>query len=74
MPRITKIEIADQIYDVGNDISNLAPISSPAFSGTPTAPTPTAGDDSTKVATTEFVKSAIETAIADITDFDEVSF
>ena len=24
LPRITKIEIADQIYDVGNDISNLA--------------------------------------------------
>jgi len=32
-----------------------APLSSPAFTGTPTAPTPTATDDSTKVATTEFV-------------------
>ena len=33
----------------------LAPIDSPAFTGTPTAPTPTAGDNSTKIATTEFV-------------------
>ena len=30
--------------------------------GTPTAPTPAAGDDSTKVATTEFVKAAVEGA------------
>lgn len=30
---------------------------SPAFSGTPTAPTPSTGDNSTKIATTAFVKS-----------------
>lgn len=36
-----------------------APIVSPNFSGTPTAPTPTAGDTSTKVATTAFVATAI---------------
>ena len=32
---------------------------SPAFSGTPTAPTATLGDNSTKIATTEFVTNAV---------------
>lgn len=36
-----------------------ANINSPAFTGTPTAPTPTAGDDSTRLATTEFVQDAV---------------
>lgn len=38
---------------------NKAPLDSPNFSGTPTAPTPTTGDDSTKLATTAFVKTAV---------------
>lgn len=37
--------------------AGLAPINSPAFTGTPTAPTPVVGDNSTNVATTSFVKS-----------------
>lgn len=37
-----------------------APLNSPALTGTPTAPTPTAGDDSTKIATTAFVNDAVE--------------
>ena len=40
-------------------IAGLAPLASPAFTGTPTAPTPASGDNSTKVATTAFVKTAI---------------
>ncbi len=32
---------------------------SPAFTGTPTAPTPAAGDNSTRIATTSFVNSAL---------------
>lgn len=36
-----------------------APLASPALTGTPTAPTPTAGDSTTKVATTAFVQTAI---------------
>lgn len=39
-----------------------APIASPAFTGTPTAPTPSAGDNSTKLATTAFVKSVMPAA------------
>lgn len=38
------------------DVSGAAPLASPALTGTPTAPTPTAADDSTKIATTAFVK------------------
>lgn len=37
------------------DLSTYAPLASPALTGTPTAPTPTAGDNSTKLATTAFV-------------------
>ena len=38
----------------GNELAKLA---SPAFTGTPTAPTPATGDNSTKVATTAFVRN-----------------
>ena len=37
----------------------LAPINSPAFTGTPTAPTPALGDNSTKIATTAFVQGTV---------------
>jgi hypothetical protein len=45
-----------------NDIiaAQGAPIHSPEFTGVPRAPTPPAGDHSTRIATTEFVRSAIE--------------
>ena len=33
-----------------------APLASPAFTGTPTAPTPSLSDDNTNIATTEYVK------------------
>lgn len=39
--------------------ANFAGTASPAFTGSPTAPTQTAGDDSTKIATTAFVAAAI---------------
>lgn len=37
------------------DLSAYAPLASPTFTGTPTAPTPVEGDNSTKIATTAFV-------------------
>ena len=37
----------------------FAPLASPAFTGTPTAPTPNPGDNSTAIATTSFVTAAI---------------
>lgn len=40
---------------VAADTTVLAPLASPALTGTPTAPTPPTGDNSTRVATTSFV-------------------
>ena len=37
----------------------FAPTASPSLTGTPTAPTPTTGDSSTKIATTAFVAAAV---------------
>ena len=39
--------------------SGKAPLASPTFTGTPRAPTPAPEDDSTKIATTEFVTAAV---------------
>lgn len=49
------------VYSVGygNMIDGLAPLNSPEFTGSPTAPTPTTGDNSTNIATTQFVATAI---------------
>ena len=42
-----------------SDVAGAAPLASPALSGTPTAPTPTAGDTTTKIATTAWVRNQI---------------
>lgn len=39
-----------------------------ALTGTPTAPTPASTDDSTKIATTEFVKDAVASGVAGVTN------
>jgi hypothetical protein len=39
-----------------------APLASPALTGNPTAPTPTAGDNDTSIATTAFVQNALASA------------
>lgn len=41
----------------------LATIASPSFTGTPTAPTPSASDDSTKIATTAMVQDAAQNKV-----------
>lgn len=46
--------------------TSRAPISSPTFTGTPKAPTATAGTNNTQIATTEFVGTAITNAISGI--------
>lgn len=61
------------------DLSNLTPtgqqkfdvkadIASPEFTGTPKAPTATAGTNTTQVATTEFVTAAVAAAISSLLD------
>lgn len=42
--------------------TSRAPLASPALTGTPTAPTATAGTNTTQIATTAFVKSAVDSA------------
>ena len=49
------------------DIALRATIASPSFTGTPTAPTPTTGDNSTQIATTAFVTATTAAATPDAT-------
>ncbi|WYV99193.1 tail fiber protein [Pseudomonas phage vB_PpuM-KoPa-4] len=54
-----KTEYVDSQVSTLNSAINLkANIASPSFTGTPTAPTPTANDNSSKIATTAFVQSS----------------
>ena len=56
-----------------SDILLKAPINSPTFTGTPTAPTPATSDNSTKVATTEYVKNSIVAANAGLSAIGSIS-
>jgi hypothetical protein len=47
--------------------TSRAPLASPALTGTPTAPTPAVGDDSTKIATTAFLVAALPRATVGVT-------
>lgn len=49
------------------DLSAKASSFNPTFTGTPKAPTATAGTNTTQIATTAFVKTAVDNAIAGIT-------
>lgn len=64
-------KIEDGIYQNANDIASLdtdkAPKTSPAFTGTPTVPTATAGDSSQQIANTAFVSNAIANKYINIT-------
>jgi hypothetical protein len=44
---------------ITTSLATKANIASPAFTGTPTAPTPTTGDSSTKIATTAYVQEEL---------------
>lgn len=57
-----------------NLIAEKAPLASPALTGTPTAPTPTAGDSSTKIATTAFVSDAVESGGEYANMLDELAY
>lgn len=50
---------------LANSVSGKADINSPEFTGTPTSVTPTTGDNSTKIATTAFVRTTVDAAISD---------
>jgi hypothetical protein len=52
------------VTNLTTDLGLKAPLASPALTGTPTAPTPTMADNTTKLATTEFVKGQNYAALA----------
>ena len=64
---IIKRDVATFITD-----QNIALLASPVFTGNPVAPTPTQGDNDTSLATTEFVKIAVDAAQSGI-DYKESS-
>jgi sulfur carrier protein ThiS len=69
-----KIATTQWCYDQGfggdpPDLSGYAPLDSPAFIGTPTAPTPSTGNDSTQLATTAFVKNQNYLVAADLSGY-----
>ena len=84
---VTKTQVGlgnvDNTSDANKPISSAtqtalnakAPLASPSLTGNPTAPTQSAGDSSTKIATTEFVTSAInlENSIGEMDDVNITS-
>jgi hypothetical protein len=53
----------------GASISGYAPLASPALTGTPTGPTAVAGTNTTQLATTAFVKSAVTAATPNLSTY-----
>ena len=49
---------------INTALAAKAPLASPALTGTPTAPTAAAGTNTTQIATTAFVKAAVDTAVS----------
>lgn len=60
--------------DSGVAVSSLAPKASPTFTGTPAAPTASAGTNTTQLATTAFVKAAVDVVLGGVSAaFDTLS-
>lgn len=53
-------EIDTEFNNIATAIATKADTSSPSFTGNPTAPTPSAGDNDTSIATTAFVQAALQ--------------
>jgi hypothetical protein len=62
------------VTNLTTDLAAKAPLASPALTGTPTAPTATAGDNSTKIATTAFVQTAVGGGGGGSTTADQIAF
>ncbi len=52
------------------DIAGASPLASPALTGSPTAPTQSPGDNSTKLATDAFVAAAVAASTVGVSSFD----
>ena len=57
-------EIDNEYNSIAGAISSKADIASPSLTGTPTAPTATAGSNTTQIATTAYVRGEITAATA----------
>jgi hypothetical protein len=55
-------EIDSEFNAIASAISSKADSASPTFTGTPAAPTASSGANTTQIATTAFVKAAVDTA------------
>jgi hypothetical protein len=55
--------IQSNVNTLNTTILTLAPINNPTFTGSPAAPTPTVGDNSTNLATTAFVAQAVTNGV-----------
>ena len=60
------VTLDDVVDGTNRKLSDYAPLASPALTGTPTAPTATAGTNTTQIATTAFVKDAVNTAVGSV--------
>lgn len=56
---LTNLEVDGNFKSLNDDLTLKAPINSPTFTGVPLAPTATSGNNSTQIATTAFVATAI---------------
>jgi hypothetical protein len=61
------------ISTINTNLALKAPLASPTFTGTPTAPTPATSDISTKIATTEYVKASITASNAGLSSIGAIS-
>ncbi len=57
-------EIDTEFNNIATAVATKADLVSPTFTGTPAAPTASAGDNSTQIATTAYADAAIDAAIA----------
>lgn len=61
------IQISEsQVTNLQTHLNAKAPIDSPAFTGTPTAPTAATGTDTTQIATTAYVRAEIQSMVKDL--------
>jgi hypothetical protein len=56
-------EFDTEFNNIATAVATKADVSSPALTGTPTAPTASAGTNTTQIATTAFVKSSVESYV-----------
>jgi len=55
-------ELDTEFTNIQTAVATKADINSPALTGTPTSPTASAGTNTTQIATTAFVKNAVDTS------------